>query len=129
MPTRRLAALAVLVPSLQACMAWTAYQDPIPTAFAKDPPPEVRVTTLDGRRMELHGPTLVSDSLLGLEMVTSQEGRGQPTQRRVAMALRDVTRFETRRPSTLGIALITIPVGAAVGYLGFSVLLNGAMGD
>lgn len=129
MPPRRLAALALLVPCIQACTAWTTYQDPIPTAFANEPPPEVRVTTHDGRRMELRGPVLASDSLLGLEMVGTQEGRGQLTQRRVAIALGDVTRFETRRPNAAGIALIAIPVTAAVVYLAGSAWLEGAMGD
>lgn len=117
MPPRRLAALTLLVPCIQACTAWATYQDPIPTAFAKDPPPEVRVTTLDGRRMELRGPVLVSDSLLGLEMLPVEGESRQSNQRRVAIALGDVARIETRRPNTAGTALIAVPVGAAFLYL------------
>lgn len=129
MQTRRVAALALLAVYLQACTSWRAYQDPVPAAFAGEPPPEVRLTLRDGQRVELHGPVLRGDSLLGLELIGVPDREGPGRQRRVAVALDQVTKLETRQGNNAAVVLVMMPVVLGATYLVGSELLGNAMGD
>ena len=108
--SRRCLPLLVL---LSACHSWTGYRGDPYAAIARATPARVRVASLDGQSVILHGPRVINDSIVGIN------DRGD----RVALPKSAVAEVETRRFDAGKTFLSTISVAAvAVGglWLAFS---------
>jgi hypothetical protein len=108
-PARRLALLLLLVPALAACHSWRPATLAPRALIAAEQPGVVRVTRANGSVVEIEGPAIVGDSIVGT-------GEGGPT--RAAAA--DVTFLEVRHvsiPKTL--ALLVSHASAAISFVAF----------
>ncbi|MHC4711343.1 MAG: hypothetical protein ACYTA3_13260 [Planctomycetota bacterium] len=97
-----LAALLALT-MLAACQKWTTVESPIASTVEKNEPGRVRVTTMDGRVMELDSPTVQGDSLTG-----SIAGKQQPM-----VAIAEIEKLEFRG-SNVGLTVLSIAGAAAI---------------
>ena len=96
-------AVLVTLSTLAACQKWTTVESPIASTVERNEPNQVRVTTMDGRVMELDSPTVQGDSLTG-----SIAGEQQP---RVAIA--EIEKLEFRG-SNVGLTVLSIAGAAAI---------------
>ncbi len=97
---------------LPGCHKWTTVESPIATTVEQNDPASVRVTTLDGRIMELASPSVQGDSLTG-----SIAGEQKPM-----VAIGDIERLEFRQ-SNVGLAVLAI-AGAAAMALAVVIAVN-----
>ncbi len=88
---------------LPGCHKWTTVESPIARAVEQNDPARVRVTTLDGKVMELDSPSVQGDSLTG-----SIAGEQKPM-----VAIENIERLEFRQ-SNVGLALLAIAGAAAI---------------
>lgn len=88
---------------LQGCHKWTTVESPIARTVEENDPSRVRVTTLDGRIMELDWPSVRGDSL-----TVSIAGEQKPM-----VAIEDIERLEFRQ-SNVGLAVLAIAGAAAI---------------
>lgn len=88
---------------LPGCHKWTTVESPIARTVEENDPARVRVTTLDGRVMELDSPSVHGDSL-----TVSIAGEQKPM-----VAIEDIERLEFRQ-SNVGLALLAIAGAAAI---------------
>jgi hypothetical protein len=97
--------LAVLLTltTLTACQKWTTVESPIASTVGKNDPGQVRVTTTDGRVMELDSPTVQGDSLTG-----SIAGEQKPM-----VAIAEIEKLEFRG-SNVGLTVLSIAGAAAI---------------
>ncbi|MEE8595733.1 MAG: hypothetical protein V3T25_07675 [Gemmatimonadota bacterium] len=97
--------LAVLLTltTLAACQKWTTVESPIASTVEKNEPNRVRVTTTDGRVMELDSPTVQGDSLTG-----STAGEQVPM-----VAIAEIEKLEFRG-SNVGLTVLSIAGAAAI---------------
>ncbi len=97
--------LAVLLTltTLAACQKWTTVESPIASTVGKNDPGRVRVTTTDGRVMELDSPTVQGDSLTG-----STAGEQVPM-----VAIAEIEKLEFRG-SNVGLTVLSIAGAAAI---------------
>ena len=97
--------LAVLLTltTLAACQKWTTVESPIASTVEKNDPGRVRVTTTDGRVMELDSPTVQGDSLTG-----STAGEQVPM-----VAIAEIEKLEFRG-SNVGLTVLSIAGAAAI---------------
>lgn len=105
--------------SVGACSRWDLQPGPTPDAFAGIGERSVRVTLDDGRRIALHTPRVVGDSVVGFEAA------GADGERR-AVALADVVRVETRKldgHNPLSVAALVV-LGIAVAWAGLIMLIG-----
>ncbi len=100
--SRTIAVLLTLT-TLVACQRWTTVESPIASTVEKNDPGRVRVTTTDGRIMELDSPTVQGDSLTG-----SIGGEQQPV-----VAIGEIDRLEFRE-SNIGLTVLSIAGAAAI---------------
>jgi len=100
--SKSIAALLTLS-TLAACQKWTTVESPIASTVEKNEPNQVRVTTMDGRVMELDSPTVQGDSLTG-----SIAGEQQPM-----VAIAEIERLEFRG-SNVGLTVLSIAGAAAI---------------
>lgn len=96
-------ALLLAFTTLAACHRWTTVESPIASTVEKNEPGRVRVTTADGRVVELESPTVRGDSLVG-----TIAGEGQPP-----VAIADIEKLEFRQ-SNVGLTVLTIAGAAAI---------------
>lgn len=96
-------AVLLTLTTLAACQKWTTVESPIASTVEKNDPGHVRVTTTDGRILELDSPTVQGDSLAG-----SIAGEQQP---RVAIA--EIEKLEFRE-SNVGLTVLSIAGAAAI---------------
>ncbi len=100
--SKSIAALLTLS-TLAACQKWTTVESPIASTVEKNEPNQVRVTTMDGRVLELDSPTVQGDSLTG-----SIAGEQQPM-----VAIAEIERLEFRG-SNVGLTVLSIAGAAAI---------------
>lgn len=100
--SKSIAALLTLT-MLAACQKWTTVESPIASTVEKNEPNQVRVTTMDGRVMELDSPTVQGDSLTG-----SIAGEQQPM-----VAIAEIEKLEFRG-SNVGLTVLSIAGAAAI---------------
>ncbi len=100
--SKSIAALLTLS-TLAACQKWTTVESPIASTVEKNEPNQVRVTTMDGRVMELDSPTVQGDSLTG-----SIAGEQQPM-----VAIAEIEKLEFRG-SNVGLTVLSIAGAAAI---------------
>ncbi len=128
----RLAFTAWLAASATGCTSWQTVNVSPEQLIAEQHPKQLRVTSQDGSRMEIQGPSTSGDTLLGTIRTTvtgrHPTGQGQYTTstRTVAgeqaqILFSDVTRIETRHVSegkTIGlvVGILAVVVGALVAY-------------
>ena len=89
--------------TLAACQKWTTVESPIASTVERNEPNQVRVTTMDGRVMELDSPTVQGDSLTG-----SIAGEQQPM-----VAIAEIEKLEFRG-SNVGLTVLSIAGAAAI---------------
>jgi len=89
--------------SLPGCHKWTTVESPIARTVEQNDPARVRVTTLDGKVMELDSPSVQGDSLAG-----SIAGEQKPR-----VAIEDIERLEFRQ-SNVGLAVLAVAGAAAI---------------
>jgi hypothetical protein len=100
--SKSIAALLTLS-TLAACQKWTTVESPIASTVERNEPNQVRVTTMDGRVMELDSPTVQGDSLTG-----SIAGEQQPM-----VAIAEIEKLEFRG-SNVGLTVLSIAGAAAI---------------
>ena len=100
--SRRITVLLTLT-TLAACQKWTTVESPIASTVEKNEPNQVRVTTMDGRVIELDSPTVQGDSLTG-----SIAGEQQPI-----VAIAEIEKLEVR-VSNVGLTVLSIAGAAAI---------------
>ena len=100
--SKSIAALLTLS-TLAACQKWTTVESPIASTVGKNEPNQVRVTTMDGRVMELDSPTVQGDSLTG-----SIAGEQRPM-----VAIAEIEKLEFRG-SNVGLTVLSIAGAAAI---------------
>lgn len=88
---------------LPGCHKWTTVESPIARTVEENDPARVRVTTLDGRVMELDSPSVQGDSL-----TVSIAGEQRPM-----VAIDDIERLEFRQ-SNVGLIVLSIAGAAAI---------------
>ena len=116
---RQAAGVGLLAVALGACSQWDVRPGPTPDVFAGVGERRVRVTLADGRRIALHTPRVVGDSVIGFE---AARGGGE----RRAVALADVARVETQEldgHNTLSVAALVV-LGIAVAWAGLVMLIG-----
>lgn len=96
-------ALLLILSTLAACQKWTTVESPIASTVEKNEPRRVRITTTDGRVMELDSPTVQGDSLTG-----SIAGEQQPM-----VAIAEIEKLEFRG-SNVGLTVLSIAGAAAI---------------
>lgn len=96
-------AVLLTLTTLAACQKWTAVESPIASTVEKNDPGHVRVTTTDGRILELDSPTVQGDSLTG-----SIAGEQQPM-----VAIAEIEKLEFRE-SNVGLTVLSIAGAAAI---------------
>jgi len=107
-----------------ACHRWAPTQVTPQELLAEGRVRRLRVTTRDDR-IVLHGPEIVTDSLVGVEKVrrapmflnAGSYTPEPPRRRRHAVALQDVTRVERRRVDVLATAAVAA-AGAGATFVG-----------
>jgi hypothetical protein len=125
---RRLFAVLLAASLASGCSTWQAVRQPPAVAAAvQKQPMHVRVTTLDGREIEMKGAEIVGDSLIGKtarptrvawDATVADAPKGPPGGTRVAVALADVRSLAAKQVDTwstlvgLGILIGFITVGA-----------------
>ncbi len=114
-PSCRRAVALILAPAIIAgCRSWRAAEVEPHALVETQQPSRIRVTTLDGSRVEIIEPRVTDDSIQG-----RQNGRDART---VEVAVADVTRIETRRLNVATTAVAILVAGVLVTGL---VLFNG----
>jgi hypothetical protein len=96
-------AVLLTLTTLAACQKWTTVESPIASTVEKNDPGHVRVTTTDGRILELDSPTVLGDSLTG-----SIAGEQQPM-----VAIAEIEKLEFRE-SNVGLTVLSIAGAAAI---------------
>jgi hypothetical protein len=96
-------AVLLALTTLAACQKWTTVESPIASTVEKNEPGRVRVTTMDGRVMELDSPTVQGDSLTG-----SIAGEPKPM-----VAIAEIEKLEFRG-SNVGLTVLSIAGAAAI---------------
>jgi len=96
-------AVLLTLSTLAACQKWTTVESPIASTVEKNDPGRVRVTTMDGRVMELDSPTVQGDSLIG-----SVAGEQKPM-----VAIAEIEKLEFRG-SNVGLTVLSIAGAAAI---------------
>jgi hypothetical protein len=96
-------AVLLTLTTLAACQKWTTVESPIASTVEKNDPGHVRVTTTDGRILELDSPTVQGDSLTG-----SIAGEQQPM-----VAIAEIEKLEFRE-SNVGLTVLSIAGAAAI---------------
>ena len=96
-------AVLLTLSTLAACQKWTTVESPIASTVEKNDPGRVRVTTMDGRVMELDSPTVQGDSLTG-----SVAGEQKPM-----VAIAEIEKLEFRG-SNVGLTVLSIAGAAAI---------------
>ena len=96
-------AVLLTLTTLAACQKWTTVESPIASTVGKNDPGHVRVTTTDGRILELDSPTVQGDSLTG-----SIAGEQQPM-----VAIAEIEKLEFRE-SNVGLTVLSIAGAAAI---------------
>jgi len=96
-------AVLLSLSTLAACQKWTTVESPIASTVEKNDPGRVRVTTMDGRVMELDSPTVQGDSLTG-----SVAGEQKPM-----VAIAEIEKLEFRG-SNVGLTVLSIAGAAAI---------------
>jgi hypothetical protein len=96
-------AILLTLSTLAACQRWTTVESPIASTVEKNEPNHVRITTTDGRVMELDSPTVQGDSLTG-----SIEGERQPM-----VAIAEIEKLEFRG-SNVGLTVLSIAGAPAI---------------
>jgi hypothetical protein len=131
-PSSRIIAVVLAASLTGGCSAWRAAEQPPATAAAaQHGPMHVRVTTADGRRIELEAAVVAGDSLIGRASKPAgatwdaSVPRSSLGDARIAVALQDVCKLETLEPdggTTVLLVLSAAIVGglAALGIVGFS---------
>ncbi|MEJ2311322.1 MAG: hypothetical protein P8Y10_06100 [Gemmatimonadales bacterium] len=99
----RIIAVLLTLTALVACQRWTTVESPIASTVENNDPGRVRVTTTDGRIMELDSPTVQGDSLTG-----SIVGEQQPI-----VAIGEIDKLEFRE-SNIGLTVLSIAGAAAI---------------
>jgi hypothetical protein len=96
-------AVLLTLTTLAACQKWTTVESPIASTVEKNDPGHVRVTTTDGRILELDSPTVQGDSLTG-----SIAGEQQQM-----VAIAEIEKLEFRE-SNVGLTVLSIAGAAAI---------------
>jgi hypothetical protein len=96
-------AVLLALTTLAACQKWTTVESPIASTVEKNEPGRVRVTTMDGRVMELDSPTVQGDSLTG-------PIAGEP---KPMVAIAEIEKLEFRG-SNVGLTVLSIAGAAAI---------------
>ena len=96
-------AVLLTLSTLAACQKWTTVESPIASTVEKNDPGRARVTTMDGRVMELDSPTVQGDSLTG-----SVAGEQKPM-----VAIAEIEKLEFRG-SNVGLTVLSIAGAAAI---------------
>ena len=96
-------AVLLTLSTLAACQKWTTVESPIASTVEKNDPGRVRVTTMDGRVMELDSPTVQGDSL-----TASVAGEQKPM-----VAIAEIEKLEFRG-SNVGLTVLSIAGAAAI---------------
>jgi len=116
-PQWRAVSVFLLAVHVTGCTQWTPVTQPFPEAVRKSPKAEVRITLLDGSQVELGHLRIVSDSLIGINLVGSSEsGVPEPWNKpdTVEVALADISRMEIEKGSGSAPAIIVGVVLLAV---------------
>ena len=88
---RAIASILLMSFPSSACTRWRLEQ-PAPQSASK-----LRVTLADGRRLELHNAQLIGDSVVGLELPTTQGKLASAVPVRRAFAVAELNRIERRK--------------------------------
>lgn len=99
----RFLAVLLTLTTLAACQKWTTVESPIASTVEKNEPKHVRITTTDGRVIELDSPSVRGDSLTG-----SIAGERQPM-----VAIAEIEKLEFRG-SNVGLTVLSIAGAAAI---------------
>ena len=75
-PFARGVALALFVLYLPACTSWRAQSFPAQAVIRDTHPQRIRLTRLDGSRVEIANPRIVGDSIVGTNRDWGRLGRG-----------------------------------------------------
>jgi len=124
MSFRRVVSLLLLAAYLPACTIYQATSQPLAELTAAPKPVErVRVTTLEGSRIQVWSPRVAGDSLVGF---TKPGGR---TETRIALALTDIWSTEVQEVDTAltvgGVVLGAVAVFGVFTYLSAVYLCDG----
>ena len=106
-PFARGVALALFVLYLPACTSWRAQSFPAQAVIRDTHPQRIRLTRLDGSRVEIANPRIVGDSIVGTNRDWGRLGRGP------AVALDDIRLVETRETNGEDTALLVVGLGVA----------------
>jgi hypothetical protein len=110
--------LGLSVAGLSGCSAWKKQRGGVEAILARrDPPRKVRVTLLDGSRVEFQSPAIRGDSLVGnVSYAVHHESRWDETRRALSgVPLADIRRVELRKfDAGRTLLLVGIGVGATV---------------
>lgn len=99
----RCLALLLTLTTLAACQKWTTVESPIASTVEKNEPDRVRVTTMDGRVIELDSPSVSGDSLTGA--IGGEQGP--------MVAIGEIEKLEFRG-SNVGLTVLSIAGAAAI---------------
>lgn len=100
--SQSVAALLTLT-TLAACQRWTTVESPIASTVEKNDPDHIRITTTDGRVMELRSPIVEGDSIAGTVA-------GEP---QAMVAIAEIEKLEFRQ-SNAGLTLLSVAGAAAI---------------
>jgi hypothetical protein len=89
-------ALLPLLLGSQGCRSWQV-QDPPIAPHVERGPDVVRLTLVDGRRLELLRPSVRNDSIVGTPYGVPRSPGGVPAAASPAVALADIVRIEVRK--------------------------------
>ena len=106
-PFVRGAALALLVLYLPACTTWRAQSFPAQAVILDTHPKRIRLTRLDGSRVEITNPRIVGDSIVGTSPDWGRFANGP------AVALDDIRFVETQEMHAANTTLLVVGLGIA----------------
>ncbi len=102
--------LLLLVSYLSACTSWQVQSAPTTSVLTKYAGKDVRVTTVDGRRIKIQRPTVSADTVFGRGKDTTSVAIPLPEVREVAVKRTDVPRTALL---LVGIGVVGVIVTAA----------------
>ena len=106
-PFVRGVALALFVLYLPACTTWRAQSFPAQAVILDERPTRIRLTRLDGSRVEVANPRIVGDSVVGISLDWGRLAGGP------AVALNDIRLVETQQIHATNTKLVVVGLGIA----------------
>jgi hypothetical protein len=99
----------VLVLQVSGCSEWMAYQQPPAQVLTEKSPEKVRVKQVDGTQLEVLGPRIVNDTLVGYRSMSGDPAKPEGQVVRIAVA--DIESMEVYQSNTGGAVVLVVLAG------------------